>query len=70
MLPNGLNRPFNAILCRKMFSLCLSPLICWKAAEGAAIATLLTGTFITTAMAVSVQEEQIQQNPDNQGPLA
>lgn len=53
MLPNGLHRQFNKILgAAAVFSLLiLVPLIIWKAAEGAAIATLLTEIFVTVAMA-------------------
>lgn len=53
MLPNGLTRLFNKILgTAAVFSLSIViPLIYWKSAEGAALATLLTEIFVTAAMA-------------------
>ncbi len=56
MLPNGLNRLFNGILgTAAVFSLLIIvPLIFWKGAEGAAIATLLTEIFVTLTMAAFV----------------
>lgn len=52
MLPNGLNFLFNGILgTAAVFSLLIIvPLIYWKAAEGAAIASLLTEMFVTITM--------------------
>lgn len=53
MLPSGLNRPFNGIVyAAAIFGLLIVvPLIYWKAAEGAAAATLLTEIFVTISMA-------------------
>jgi len=56
MLPNGLNWLFNKILgTAAVFSLLIIvPLIFWKDAEGAAIATFATEVFVTITMAVFV----------------
>jgi PST family polysaccharide transporter len=56
MLPNGLNRPFNTILgtAAILSLLIIVPMIIWKAAEGAAISTLVTEAFVTVAMAVYI----------------
>jgi O-antigen/teichoic acid export membrane protein len=56
MLPNGMNRLFNKILgTAALFSLLIIvPLIFWKNAEGAAIATFLTEILVTVMMAAFV----------------
>lgn len=61
MLPSGLNRPFNGIVhAAAIFSLLIVlPLVYWKAAEGAAIATLLSETFVAIAMAAYLYKSGI-----------
>lgn len=61
MLPSGLNRPFNGIVyAAAIFGLLIVlPLVYWKGADGAAMAALLSETFVTIAMAAYLYKKGI-----------